>query len=233
MWPGPPGRSSKPDGGSAIASAASSGAFGVNQTNLARTGRLRRLGRLQALLPISPLRGSDRGHPVEDALVEEFLESRREDVRGDVLDLRRETAAAGVFDARERRPLQELPSAAYDCVILAQILQHALDPAAMVADCRRILKTGGVLLATVPSLGGIDSILGLDTDVWRFGEEGLRALLGREFEPQAMNVMARGTRSSAIALLGGLAVDDFSPSDSGFARPLSRPRHSTCRRSKR
>jgi SAM-dependent methyltransferase len=149
-----------------------------------------------------------------DALVEEFLESRREDVRGDVLDLRRETAAAaGVFDARAWRPLQELPSAAYDCVILAQILQHALDPAAMVADCRRILKTGGVLLATVPSLGGIDSILGPDTDVWRFGEEGVRALLGREFEPQAMNVMARGTRSSAIALLGGLAVEDLSPSD--------------------
>ena len=155
MWPGPPGRSSKPDGGSAIASAASSGAFGVNQTNLARNEEgSEGWGDFRRFSPISPLRGSDRGHPVEDALVEEFLESRREDVRGDALDLRRETAAAGVFDARERRPLQELPSAAYDCVILAQILQHALDPAAMVADCRRILKRAACFSPPCPHLAG-------------------------------------------------------------------------------
>lgn len=42
------------------------------------------------------------------------------------------------------------PDASFDQVLCTEVLEHAEDPAALVAEMRRVLRPGGVLIATVP-----------------------------------------------------------------------------------
>lgn len=50
------------------------------------------------------------------------------------------------FDGR-RIPF---PDDSFDCVLCTEVLEHAEDPAELVDEMRRVLRPGGVLLATVP-----------------------------------------------------------------------------------
>jgi len=42
------------------------------------------------------------------------------------------------------------PDASFDAVLCTEVLEHAEDPDALVAEIRRVLRPGGVLLATIP-----------------------------------------------------------------------------------
>ena len=44
-----------------------------------------------------------------------------------------------------------LPAAAYDAVVMNHVLEHLHDPGAVLAECRRILKPGGLFVATTPN----------------------------------------------------------------------------------
>jgi 2-polyprenyl-3-methyl-5-hydroxy-6-metoxy-1,4-benzoquinol methylase len=69
-----------------------------------------------------------------------FLETARRNLRG--------------YDARfikgELTSLA-LPSAAFDRVICTEVLEHTRDPAAILAEIRRIVRPGGVAVITVPN----------------------------------------------------------------------------------
>ena len=78
------------------------------------------------------------------------------------------------------RDAPRIDSSTYDCVILTQMLQ-LIDDEAVLRECRRILKPGGVLLATVPCVSRIDPEAGLDGDHWRYTESAFRALLEAAF----------------------------------------------------
>ena len=43
------------------------------------------------------------------------------------------------------------PDASFDAIALIELLEHLRDPRALLAECRRILRPGGVLLATTPN----------------------------------------------------------------------------------
>jgi 2-polyprenyl-3-methyl-5-hydroxy-6-metoxy-1,4-benzoquinol methylase len=43
------------------------------------------------------------------------------------------------------------PAASFDAVALIELLEHLRDPRALLAECRRILRPGGVLMATTPN----------------------------------------------------------------------------------
>jgi 2-polyprenyl-3-methyl-5-hydroxy-6-metoxy-1,4-benzoquinol methylase len=45
------------------------------------------------------------------------------------------------------------PAATFDAAILMEVIEHLDDPRAMLAECRRILKPGGILLVTTPNAG--------------------------------------------------------------------------------
>lgn len=53
-----------------------------------------------------------------------------------------------------------LPFAAdsFDAVYCAEVIEHLLDPAAMVAECRRVLKKSGLLFITTPYHGLVKNI---------------------------------------------------------------------------
>ena len=38
----------------------------------------------------------------------------------------------------------------FDCVLCTEVLEHAEDPVALIAEMRRVLRKGGVLIATIP-----------------------------------------------------------------------------------
>jgi len=46
----------------------------------------------------------------------------------------------------------ELPSAAFDTVVLTDVLEHIAEPRILIAEIRRILRPGGMLIGTVPFL---------------------------------------------------------------------------------
>lgn len=47
-----------------------------------------------------------------------------------------------------------LPSASFDAVTLSHVIEHVLDPVALLAECRRLLKPGGKFVALTPNLLG-------------------------------------------------------------------------------
>jgi SAM-dependent methyltransferase len=63
-----------------------------------------------------------------------------------------------------------MPSA-YDVVVLEQVLEHLRDPRRAVSEVYRILRPGGVCIATTPFL---IEVHGYPDDFWRFTASGLR-----------------------------------------------------------
>lgn len=51
-------------------------------------------------------------------------------------------------------PLEKLalPESSYDAVVMNHVIEHVPDPVALLAECRRLLKTGGRLVAITPNL---------------------------------------------------------------------------------
>lgn len=50
--------------------------------------------------------------------------------------------------------LEQLPDAAFDVVLCLSVLEHLWQPEIMLAECRRVLAPGGLLLVNVPSWRG-------------------------------------------------------------------------------
>jgi SAM-dependent methyltransferase len=65
----------------------------------------------------------------------------------------------------------------FDFVICTQVLEYLPDPGLAVAEIKRVLRKGGALFLSVPSVFLREN----DRECWRFLPEGLRYLL-REFE---------------------------------------------------
>jgi len=66
--------------------------------------------------------------------------------------------------------------ASFDAVLLTQVLEHVPDPAAVLAELRRILRPGGALYLTAPLVWELHE---LPHDYYRYTSEGLRHLLDR------------------------------------------------------
>ena len=66
-----------------------------------------------------------------------------------------------------------LASERFDLVMCTQMLEYATDPVQAASEIHRVLRPGGVVLLSVPSL----SIRDADEDRWRFWPAGIRQLL--------------------------------------------------------
>ncbi len=97
-----------------------------------------------------------------------------------VLDVAPAVSVDVVGDARNM-PFSE---ASMDVILITQVLEHIPDPIAVIAEIRRVLKPGGTLLLSVPS---IFPQHGSPGDYWRYMPQGLRWIL-RDFH----NVVVKG-----------------------------------------
>ena len=95
-----------------------------------------------------------------------------------------------------------------------QVLHVIRDPGAAVRTIRRILRPGGIVLATFP---GISQVSRWDMvrwgDYWRFTTLSARRLFEARFPPELVSVAAHGNVLVAIAFLYGLAASDLRPEE--------------------
>ncbi len=84
------------------------------------------------------------------------------------------TPLVNVGAAAEALPF---PDAQFDFVICTQVFEYLPDPGLAVAEIRRVLRKGGVLFLSAPSIFLRED----ESECWRFLPQGLRFLL-REFE---------------------------------------------------
>jgi len=199
-----------------------------------------RFGDLRRLHPISPNFGYDRGKPVDRRYIEDFLSRNAEDIKERVLEIGdnaytmqyggARVTRSDVLDIDESNPRatlvgdlgegHNLPSEAFDCIVLTQTLQFVFDVHGAVTILHRMLKPGGVLLLTVPSVSSIDRGEWGASWYWSLSPAALSRLLGRRFGEANISVTAYGNVLAAVAFLHGLAESELRPTELDARDPL-------------
>jgi len=193
-------------------------------------GRVR-FGSLKRLTPIQPGFSSDRGTYIDRYYIEKFLTKRAEDIRGRVLDLCDDgytrqfggsrVTHSDVLDVRPDHPGatiiadltkgEEIPSGAFDCVILTQTLNFIYDTRAAICTVHRILKPGGVVLVSVPGIAQVSLVeVAYCGDFWRFTHLSLRRLFEEFFPRECVAIETGGNVFAATAFLHGISVEELS-----------------------
>ncbi len=187
-----------------------------------------RFGTIRRTTPVSDRWGWDRGTPIDRRFIEWFLADCRRDIRGRVLEIRdrrytdrygRDVEQSDVLDIDELnndatlvadlRATEELPVDRFDCFILAQTLQYVYELEPAVVSSHRLLRPGGVVLATVPAVSRIARSAGLDGDYWRFTSASCRRLFSNVFGAEHVEVRTYGNVFAAVAFLMGLAAEEL------------------------
>jgi len=159
-------------------------------------------GALRRRQPLSQNRGRDRGTSIEQHYIDGFLEMHRSDIQGQVLEIH-----------ERREPFEAVPPGSHDCIVLTRNLHLVDDLATVIAECARILRPGGVLLATVPSVARVEDEGGRDGDFWRLTEASARKLFAHVFPIDAFEVSAYGNVMACTAFLQGMSAEEMTPAD--------------------
>lgn len=186
------------------------------------------LGSIRRTTPLSPIWGHDRGTPVDRYYIEQFLDHNRQDIRGRVLEVKDSSYTnrfgAGVeqSDVLDIDPCNpgvtivadlskgdQIPSDCYDCFVMTQTLQLIYNMNGAIAHAARILRPGGVLLATLPGIGRVERAYA-EGDYWRFTPASGATLFETIFGPAQVSVRSYGNVLTAIAFLTGMAHEELS-----------------------
>ena len=187
------------------------------------------MGVLRRVMPVSPQFGYDRGQPIDRYYIENFLASHATKVRGCVLEIGDDSytrkyggsrvTGSEVLHIAEGNPkatiigdlahADHIPSNTFDCIILTQTLHLIYDVQAAIQTLYRILKPGGVLLATFPGISQISADEWANTWYWSFTTLSARRLFEEIFPPENILVEAHGNVLAAAAFLYGMAAEEF------------------------
>jgi peptidoglycan/xylan/chitin deacetylase (PgdA/CDA1 family) len=107
----------------------------------------------------------------------------------------------------------DVPSEAFDCVILTQTLHLIYDARAALQMLERILKPGGVLLLTCPGLTRTSQTEWPGSWYWRFTPALLSRILAEEVPSLQVDVQSHGNALAASAFLFGLAAEELSAAE--------------------
>lgn len=195
-------------------------------------------GDFRRLTPISVLWGYDRGLPIDRYYIERFLGEHAHDVRGDVLEVGDDTYTKRFGGGRVTRSdvlnlddvpgttiqadlasAPHVPSGRFDCIVFTQTLQLIYDIRAAVATLHRILRPGGVLLATFPGITHTQDGHWSAHWCWSLTPSSARRLFGEVFQEGALAVEGHGNVLAAVAFLHGLAAEELRPEELDFRTP--------------
>lgn len=196
-----------------------------------------RWGSWRRLAPISSVFGLDRGQPIDRYYIEAFLQKYSNDIRGHVLEIgdrsytlkfgASRVTCSNVLHAVPGNPEATLigdlatgagiPHNTYDCIILTQTLPYIYNVQSAVANAYIALKSGGVVLATVPGIGQI-SRYDMDRwgDFWRFTDASAHRLFADVFGDDNVTIEVHGNVLTACAFLHGLSAEELSPLQLAF-----------------
>jgi SAM-dependent methyltransferase len=106
-----------------------------------------------------------------------------------------------------------IPSDAFDCVICTQTLQLIYDVRAAVATLHRMLRPGGVVLATFPGITQTDDTHWQSSWYWSFTPVSARRLFGDVFGADRVVEATHGNVFTTLCFLHGLAAEELTPDE--------------------
>jgi len=198
-------------------------------------------GSLGQVSPISSVFAFDRGLPIDRYYMEKFLSAHSSDIYGRVLEIENNAytrkfggdrvTKSDVLHVVPGNPkatiladltcADHIPSDTFDCIICTQTLQMIYEVRAALRHLYRILKPGGVLLATSHGISRIARREGVDLwgEYWHFTSQALRRLLQETAPAAAVHLRVYGNVLAAIASLHGLAAEELRQRDLDYADP--------------
>ncbi len=190
---------------------------------------LPRWGNLRRTRPFSSTFGFERGTPIDRHYLDRFLRENQSLIRGRVLEVQTSAytdrfgtgvTCSETFDILPQfQPTYlgdftadggPIPDRAFDCLLLPNTLPHFRDLAGGLARARRVLRPGGVILA---SAAGLLPLTGDVPDYWRFSPDGWRERLAAAWPDLAVEVTAYGNCLSAVGAQLGLAAEELTAAE--------------------
>ena len=201
--------------------------------------KTKNFGELRRVTPISRRFGVDRGQPIDRYYIENFLAYNAKDIQGHVLEIGDDmytrkyggsrVKTSDVLDLSEDNPqatvvadltrADHIPSDTFDCIICSQTLQLIYDVHSAIQTLHRILKSGGVLLVTIPGISQTGEDPAHEQWCWAFTTLSARWLFERSFPAGNIKVEAYGNVLSAISFLHGLARHELRPEELDYRDP--------------
>ncbi len=199
-----------------------------------------RLSYLRRLLQIGNILGFDRGLCVDRYYIERFLSAHTQDVRGSVLEIGDDTYTQRFGGGRVTRSevlhktgdnpkativadltcADNIAKDAFDCIILTQTLQYIYELPAAIGTLCRILKPGGVVLATIPGIAYISRYdLEHWGEYWRLTSLAAKNLFVGVFPPENVEVQTYGNLLTAVAFLCGLPAEGLRQEELDYHHP--------------
>ncbi len=196
-------------------------------------------GSFLRLTPISREFGADRGLPIDRHYIERFLGHHARDIQGHVLEIEDDGYTRLLGDSRVTRcdilhvtegnpeativadlaNAPQIPSNTFDCIILVQTLQLIADVHAAIATLHRILKPGGVLLATFPGVSHTDDREWKSYRCWSFAPAFARRLFAEVFRPTQVRMETFGNVLTAVSFLHGISAGELTASELDYSEP--------------
>ena len=185
-------------------------------------------GNLRRVTPLSEMFGFDRGTPIDRYYVDKFLSARRQLITGCVLEIQTtdhthrygsDVATADTLDINAGfRPTYVcdlatadiVPSGRYDCFLLPNTLCFLKDLEPALRHTRRIVRAGGVILATVPGFVPLTPDV---PDYWHLSADGWRTITHRVWPDCDTVVETHGNCLAAMAALYGIAVEELTSNE--------------------
>ena len=181
-------------------------------------------GNLRRVEPFSPIFGFDRGTPIDRFYLHRFLDANRPVIAGRVLEVQvssytrtygRAVEASDTVDINpefhatftcDLADAAAIPDNSYDCFLVPNTLQHVENLEAVLRTILRVVKPGGYVLASTPT---VLPLIPDGDDMWRMSPAGWRRTLSRAWPGCDVEVEGHGNCLSAIAAMHGLALEEL------------------------
>jgi glycosyltransferase involved in cell wall biosynthesis/SAM-dependent methyltransferase len=191
-------------------------------------------GTLRRVVPFNSSTSTQTGQSVEHYYLDRFLSCYAESIQGDVLEIGqcavahrlttgRQLYTGAVSQSPENPPritivddlpaVDGLPADSYDCLILPHCLQRVYELQAAIRTAYRLLRPGGVLLATFP---GISIYQPPDTAYWACTAHLAQRLFAEAFPPLQLTVETYGNVLAAMAFLYGIPAQELRPEELNY-----------------
>jgi peptidoglycan/xylan/chitin deacetylase (PgdA/CDA1 family)/SAM-dependent methyltransferase len=186
-----------------------------------------RFGKFDRVTPIAVWGAA----PLDRYYIEDFLQRHAQDIRGHVLEFHDRSYTLRFGGSRVTRSdvmnielnnpnstfvgdlagVNDLPTEAFDCVILTQVLSSVYGLQAAIRTLHRVLKKGGVVLATMPGITPFHSMPW--PWMWTFTASSAERLFAECFPIERIGIEAHGNVLAAIAFLHGLSPQELSSAE--------------------
>ena len=196
-------------------------------------------GDLRRLAPVSKEFGFERGLPVDRYYIEKFLAEHARDIQGrvleigddaytcqfggdrvqvrDVLHVEADNPAATIVG--DLTNADHIPSDAFDCFILTQTLHLIYDVRKALRTIVRILKPGGIVLATFPGISQTSIDQWAEHWCWSLSTRSAARLFAEVFREDDIKIQTYGNVLAAISFLQGIAVEELTTAELDYRDP--------------